>query len=381
KSVQAVFLTYTLYFTGSFVDSNPIYYSKNLYINDVLQENIVINEATKIPNNAFSNCTSLTSVTIGDSVTSIGSSAFSYCTNLSSISIGNSVTSIGSGAFSSTAYYNDSSNWEDDVLYIDNYLIKANTSISGDYTVKDGTILIFDSTFNYCSSLTSITIPDSVTSIGDYAFYNTAYYNASTNWEDDVLYIDNYLIKVNTSISGDYTVKDGTTLIADDAFSGCSSLTNVEIPESVEYIGNYAFYNCTGLTSATIGENTQIVNSYTLTNSAILSKISNRLLDSLSDTAVLVIGDYAFANCTSLVSIIIPDTLTNVGENAFSNCSALSNVYYAGSESDFSNVSMGGGNSIFDTATVYYAVSETDTDTDADTGSDTSTDTGEEPTT
>lgn len=164
--------------------------------------------------NGYSNITESDIVVIPDTyddgingshpVTSIVESAFSNCSGLTSITIGNSVTSIGRNAFSGTAYYNNESNWQDSVLYIGKYLIEAKTSISGVYVIKSGTLTIADYAFYGCSSLTSVTIPDSVTSIGINAFYN------------------------------------------------CSELTGVTISGSVTSIGNYAFYNCASLQSIVI---------------------------------------------------------------------------------------------------------------------------------
>ena len=136
----------------------------------------------------------------GDSVTRISSSAFYNCTSLTSVVIGDSVTSIG------------------------------------------------DRAFYYCSSLTSIVIPDGVISIGSSAFYNTGYYKNSSNWENGVLYIGKYLIEAKDTISGEYVIKNGTKVIADRAFSGCESLTNIVIPDSVTSIGDYAFNGCESLT-------------------------------------------------------------------------------------------------------------------------------------
>lgn len=164
--------------------------------------------------NGYSNITESDIVVIPDTyddgmngshpVTSIVESAFSNCSGLTSVTIGNGVTSIGRNAFSGTAYYNNESNWQDGVLYIGNHLIEAKTSILGDYVIKSGTLTIADYAFYGCSSLTSVTIPDSVTSIGINAFYN------------------------------------------------CSGLTSVTISGSVTSIGNYAFYNCTSLQSIVI---------------------------------------------------------------------------------------------------------------------------------
>lgn len=120
---------------------------------------------------AFSGCELLASITIPNGVTSIGISAFRGCIALESITIPDSVTFIGSIAFSGTAYYNNKDNWENDVLYIGKHLIKAKTSLSSDYQIKKGTLTIGSEAFRGCNSLESITIPDSVTAIGEYAFY------------------------------------------------------------------------------------------------------------------------------------------------------------------------------------------------------------------
>ena len=219
------------------------------------------NRVTSIGNDAFSDCTGLTSVIIPDSVTSIGYGAFRGCTGLTSITISDSVTSIGQNAFSGTAYYNNSDNWENGVLYIGKHLIKAKETISGANEIKDGTKMIADYAFEDCIGLTSITIPDSVTSIGDSAF------SGCTGL---------------TSV----TIGNRVTSIGNDAFSDCTGLTSITIPDSVTSIGSSAFRVCTGLTSITIPD------------------------------SVTSIGGYAFEDCTGLTSITIPSSVTNIGDYA-----------------------------------------------------------------
>ena len=291
------------------------------------QNTIIPNSVTSIGNRAFAYCSSLPSVTIPNSVTSIGNDAFYGCSYLFDITIPNSVTSIGRDAFRGTGIYNDNSNWENDVLYIDNCLIDAKESISGTYTIKENTRLIADYAFEGCSKLTAITIPNSVTSIGNSPFgYRSSLTSVvveSGNATYDSRENCNAIIETatNTLIAGcqNTVIPNSVTSIGVGAFYGCSKLTAITIPNSVMSIGNSAFSSCTSLTSITIPNSVTSIgngafnNCYSLTSVTIPNNVTS-------------IGVGAFYNCSSLTSITIPNSVTSIGDGAFGLCESLTSI-------------------------------------------------------
>ena len=265
--------------------------------------NITIPDSvTSIGGYAFCGCSSLTSITIPDSVTSINMSTFISCSSLTSVTIPNSVTSIGYSAFMSCS---------------------SLTSI----TIPDSVTSIGDYTFMSCSSLTSITIPDSVTSIGSCAFNNCSSLASIVVDEENTVYhsAGNCLIETEskTLIGGcknNVIPADGSvTSIGSYAFYECDSLTSIEIPNSVTSIGDDAFGDCDSLTSIEI------------------------------PNSVTSIGSYAFEDCTSLTSITIPDSVTSIGDDAFAYCSSLTDIYVPWSEGEIEGAPWGATD-----ATIHY---------------------------
>ncbi|MBQ7580080.1 MAG: leucine-rich repeat domain-containing protein [Clostridia bacterium] len=216
----------------------------------------------------FYNNKAIKSIVIGKGITVVGDNLFSSCTKLTSVSIPDSVVRIGNGAFRRC-------------LSLETILLPS--------SVKE----IFEKAFDGCCALINVNIPDGIESISDSAFNGTAIYDDGTNWDGDVFYVGKALIKANDTIGNSYSVKDGTTIIADNAFKKCKSLKGISIPSSVKALGESAFSDCESLSD---------VNSFSQN--------------------VTVLNDNVFSNCKSLQAIVIPDTVTTIGDSAFSGCSA-----------------------------------------------------------
>ncbi len=341
-----------------------------------LTEITIPNSVSTIGDSAFSDCTSLTEITIPDSVTQIGYSAFRGCSSLTEITIPDNVTLIGSGAF-----YGCSSLTEitipDNVTNIGDEAFSGCVSLT-EITIPDNVTNIGVSAFKDCTSITKITIPSSVTQIGNMAFsgcstlhevrcngtleqwcsinFSSAtstpcYYGADLYLNEQKLTeitIPNSITQIGNNVfSGctsltEISISSNVTQIGNNAFRGCASLTEITIPDNVTQIGEYAFrgctdlteitipnkvtqigtgafYNCTALTEITIPSNVIRIEDYTFRGCKGLTKIT-------IPSSVTQIGNNAFINCTGLTEITIPDSVTSIGTNILAGCSSLKEI-------------------------------------------------------
>ncbi len=321
---------------------------------------------TSIGGSAFMNCTSLKSITIPDLVTNIGNSTFSSCTSLTSVTIPNSITSIGSSAF-----YNVPANFEINLPNLENLGLAAfyksgiTKFVSGNKLTNIG-----NNTFRECTSLKSVTIPDSVTSIGNYVFYKStsltsvtipdsitsigsgAFYEVPANFEVNLPNLGNLGVAAfyNSGITK-FVSGNKLTNIGNNTFNNCTSLTSVVIPDSVTSIGDTAFYNVPANFEANLPnlENlgagafynsgiTKFVSSDKLTNIGTASfweatKLTYVDISNSTITKLGSIGDEetgyeygAFGNCSSLSTVLLPNTITIIGDFAFVNDTNLKTI-------------------------------------------------------
>ncbi|MCQ2387293.1 MAG: leucine-rich repeat protein, partial [Clostridia bacterium] len=324
--------------------------SRTLYFNNQPVTEVVITTATKINSYAFYNCSSLQSVTIGNSVTSIGECAFYCCDSLTSVTIGNSVTSIGASAF-----YNCTSlkyNEYDNGLYLGNcenpylVLVYAKSKNITSCTIIDQCKVIYQRAFEDCKSLTSVTIGNSVTSIGSEAFSGCSsltkvnYTGTIDSWvqisfgdssANPLYYAKN--LYINDVLITEAEITTATKINA-YAFYNCSSLTSVTIGNSVTSIGGGAFYDCNSLKSIVIPDSVTSIGYSAFRYCSSLKSI-------VIPESVTSIGYSAFRGCGSLSSITIGSGVTSIADEAFEGCTALKSVTFNGTKSQWQAISKG----------------------------------------
>ena len=272
---------------------------------DSLTEVYIPGSVTGFGSSVFSVCTNLTSVTFGEGITEIAPFILSTCWSLQNVTIPNGVVSIGEGAFSGCKS-------------LESIQLPASLTSLG------------DSAFQYCDNLRSITLPAQLTDIGPYPFNECTSLTgiwvdaANPNYSSDdrgVLFNKEKttLITAPQAITGHYMIPDSVTTVREYAFYNCVNLTGITIADSVTTLENEAFKECTGLTEVIFGKG--------------LTMLSFNLFESCTSLTHIAIPENityidcgAFFRCSNLQSITLPDSLTFIGSDAFADCTSLISI-------------------------------------------------------
>ncbi len=282
--------TLTIFGTGKMMDcefTNIPWRTSRAWIKNI----VIADGVTSIGNKMFYDCVALTSITIPDSVLSIGDTAFGNCKSLTSITIPDGVTSIGDNVFSNCSSLTS---------------VDIGTNVAS----------IGENVFSYCSNLLSISVDS-----------KNNYFSS----QDGILFNKGKTILIrypsgNTRKS--YTIPGSVTTIGDRAFYACDNLTSVVIPNSITSIGDYAFSGA-NLTSVIIPDSVKSVGNYAFSSSSITSVDIG--------TGITSIGDRVFYQCDNLTKVVIPDGVTNIGIHAFSYCDNLTSIVVPASVTSIGN--------------------------------------------
>ena len=304
---------------------------------------------------AFANCSTLTSIRIPDTVTHIGNNVFKNSSHIKSLTLPNNLISLGDNALNGTmtsiiipesvvemgsnpfancgklanigvAAQNPVYTTVDGVLFNkqQQILIAYPRSLPNDatYEIPQGVLHIGSNAFEYCDSLSGVTIPYSVISIGDKAFSNCAALTGVVI-PGSVTGIGDWAFYHCTALA-DVAILPGVASIGDWAFYTCENLAGVTIPDSVTYIGEQAFARCEALADITIP------NSVTYIGNSAFSKCGGLTGVTIRD-GITCIGDNTFESCGALESVTLPASITIIGDNAFARCGKLVLIVTKGS--------------------------------------------------
>ena len=279
---------------------------------DYLTEVILPDSLQIIGASAFESCDKLQSITIPSGVTTIGDQAFYECKAATDIQFSDSVVYLGQDVFTKTGYYNNAENWENDAFYMGDYLVSCKPSLSGAFQVRQGTKTIVNGAMKGLTNLTELTLPDTLTTIGDEAVAGCtaltkvtisdgvttigekAFYDCSAL---KTVYLGKEVSQIGAGAFGQCSNLESITVHSENGcFYFCENITSLHLPDSLEVLGDAAFYGCEKITSLSLGRE------------------------------LTTIGSAAFSGCESLVDLTIPDKVHTIGNSAFYECTSLQQV-------------------------------------------------------
>lgn len=305
---------------------------------------------------AFNGCDALTSITIPNSVKELGDGAFISCSSLASVNIGSGVENMGSVLFENNIALTTIKVASDNPVYDSrsncNAIIETatNTLLFGckGTSIPDGVTSIAESAFEY-SGITSVTIPNSVTTIG-YGAFSSCKDLTSVSLGNSLKKIGEEAFEDCTALKS-ITIPNSVTNVSKRAFHNCESMTSLSIGSSLSYIADQAFLGCSGLTSIKVASGNTTFDSRNNCNAIIKTATNTLILGCASSTipntvttigeeafnyskissiiipnSVITIEFSAFEDCTELKSISIPNSVTTIGSYAFRSCSSMTSV-------------------------------------------------------
>ncbi len=284
------------------LSSNPLYYTKALYINGEI----------------------VTEIHIPEGIKKISKYAFYGCKDIAEITIADTVRAIGQEAFYGTAFYGNEANWQDKVLYINNHLIKTN-GISGEsYSVKEGTLSVAAHAF-YKSDIKEVILPEGITTICEGTFKESKLTKITI--PASVKVIEAEAFHSCTSLEK-VTLNEGLKEIGVNSFYWCEILPEIKLPETLEIVGVRAFANCRALKEIIIPKSVKTVGGEAFYMCLALEKV-------LFCEGVEYVGDYAFTECDKITDIYLPKTVKVVGKGDTSNNgTVLYTLWYGGTAED-----------------------------------------------